>query len=95
MEFKINCNYGVLAAEKRNVYTYGAEEATATCSETLTVELPENDFFKLYETVSGDLAVETADGLHYSINDVLAGNVRPEFMVFDGRKICSVELIVK
>lgn len=41
MNIKIYCNYGVLAAEKRNVYTYGAPEATATCWDEITVEIPE------------------------------------------------------
>ncbi len=36
----IYCNYGVLAAEKRNVYTFGAPHYTATCSDKMTVAIP-------------------------------------------------------
>lgn len=34
-------NYGCLAAEKRNLYTYGAPHATAVCSDKMTVEIPD------------------------------------------------------
>lgn len=42
--FKIYKNYGVLGAEKRNIYTYGSEHPLSDCSEEITVQLPENDF---------------------------------------------------
>lgn len=75
--FDIYCNYGCLAAEKRNVYTYGAQHPTATCSDRITVKLPANDYFNIFETVSGDLAVETSWGFDYDLNDVLQGNETP------------------
>lgn len=62
MKFEIYKNYGVLAREKREIYTYGGEHPQATCSDKITVELPENKFFSLYENFMGDLMVETADG---------------------------------
>ena len=34
---EIYANYGVLTAEKRTVYTYGAEHPYATCSDKMTV----------------------------------------------------------
>ena len=47
MKIKIYCNYGALAAEKRNVYTYGNPNPTATCWDEITVETPEG--WELYE----------------------------------------------
>ena len=35
-------NYGELAAEKRNIYTFGGTSETATCADEITVELPES-----------------------------------------------------
>ena len=85
-KFEIFCNYGVLGAENRNVYTYGAKHAAATCSDVMTVELPENEFFSIYETVTGALAVESSWGLPYDINDVLQGNDKPCFFAIDTDK---------
>lgn len=68
-QFKIFANYGVLAAEKRTVYSY-----ITPCSDIydeVYVELPENDSFSLYENYMGDLMVETAWGDRYTIHDVL------------------------
>lgn len=48
-------NYGCLTAEKRSLYTYGAEHATAVCSDKMTVEIPEG--WTLSETVSGGMIV--------------------------------------
>ena len=82
-EFKIYCNYGVLAAEKRNVYTYGCQHSTATCSDEMLVRLPENNVFSLYENKMGELMVETSWGWSYDINDVLQGNDTPCFFAID------------
>ena len=82
-KFEIYCNYGVLAAEKRKVYTYGAEHAHATCSDKLTVVLPENDVFSLYESEMGELMVDASWGWQYSINEVLQGDVNPCFYAID------------
>ena len=41
MKIKIYCNYGVLAAEKRKVYTYGMPHPTAACWDEMTVEIPD------------------------------------------------------
>lgn len=81
--FTIYCNYGVLGREKRNVYTYGGEESTATCSDEMTVRLPENKTFSLYENVFGKLMVESAWGRCYDINDVLQGDEKPCFFAKD------------
>lgn len=76
-------NYGVLSAEKRSIYTYGAPEASATCSDIISVKLPENPFFSVYITVMNDLAVESSWGSVYSINEVLQGNEKPCFFAVD------------
>ena len=82
-EFTIYCNYGVLSREKRNIYTYGAEASTATCADKMTVRLPENDIFEVYETISGELAVGSAWGWNYDINAILQGNEGPCFYALD------------
>lgn len=81
--FTIYCNYGVLAKEKRNVYTYGGQDVTATCSDKLSVRLPENDSFGIYETASGALTVESAWGWTYDISEVLQGDTNPCFYALD------------
>lgn len=78
---EIYCNYGVLAAEKRNIYTFGAEHPHATCSDKMIVVVP--DGWELYEAVSGDLAVTAPWGWNYEINDVLAGDEYPHFIAVD------------
>lgn len=82
-KFTIYRNYGVLSKEKRNVYTFGGETGTAICSDKMIVRLPENDSFGIYETVSGSLAVESAWGWNYDINDILQGNEDPCFYALD------------
>lgn len=49
----------------------------------MIVRLPENDSFEIYETVSGSLAVESAWGWNYDINDILQGNEDPCFYALD------------
>ena len=82
-EFEIFCNYGCLSAEKRNVYTYGWQHHTAACSDKMVVKLPENDWFGIYETATGTLAVESAWGWNYDINEVLQGDEAPCFFAVD------------
>lgn len=82
-QFKIYCNYGVLAAEKQNVYTYGSPHSTAACSDEMSVKLPENDVFTLYENTFGELMVESKWGFQYEINEVLQGNKTPCFYAID------------
>lgn len=81
MNIKIYCNYGVLAAEKRNVYTYGAPEATATCWDEITVEIPEG--WETCENNAGDLMVTAPWGWSYKINEVLQGDEKPCFYALD------------
>ena len=78
---EIYCNYGVLAHEKRNVYTYGAPEATATCWDKMTVKVPEE--WELFQNEMGQVMASAPWGWSYDINEVLAGNKRPEFRAID------------
>lgn len=78
---KIYENYGVLGAEKRSVYTYGGQHARATCSDEMTVEIP--DGWEAWENAMGETIVTAPCGWNYEINEVLAGNERPEFMAMD------------
>lgn len=41
-QIKIFKNYGELAAEKRNIYTFGGASETATYADEITVKLPES-----------------------------------------------------
>lgn len=74
-------NYGCLAAEKRVVYTYGAEAEMATCSEVIQAKIPEG--WELYETSLGDKMVQAPWGWNYGINEVLSGNEHPCFFALD------------
>lgn len=70
-------NYGVLSAEKRNVYTYGGQHNTATCSDEIIVEIP--DGWEIYESATGNKMVTAPWGWDYEINEVLYGNKIPQF----------------
>lgn len=81
MKIKIYCNYGVLAAEKRKVYTYGMPHPTATCWDEMTVEIP--DGWEVFENSMGSLMVATPWGWVCGINEVLRGNEKPCFYALD------------
>lgn len=78
---KIYRNYGVLGSEGKNVYTYAGEATTAVASDELIVEVPAT--WELYENIYGKEMVTAPWGWNYDINEVLAGNKRPEFRVFN------------
>lgn len=81
MNIKIYCNYGVLTAEKRKVYTYGTPHPTAVCWDEITVETPEG--WESYENYMGKLMVTAPWGTNYTINEVLEGNEKPCFTACD------------
>lgn len=81
MTIKIFKNYGCLSAEKRVVYTYGAEEATAVCSDILTVKIPED--WECGENYMGELILTAPWGWTYSVDDVLQGDASPCFYALD------------
>lgn len=78
---EIYCNYGVLGAEKRNVYTFGAPHYTATCADKMTVVIPNG--WKLYRNQAGQTLVTAPWGWDYEINEVLQGNEHPYFRAYD------------
>ncbi len=81
--FTIYKNYGVLGAEKKSRYTYGAEHPHADTSEEINVTLPENDSFEICENDRGELFVKSAWGWDYEINEVLEGDKKPCFYALD------------
>lgn len=81
MEIKIYCNYGVLGAEKRKKYTFGAPHATADCWEEMTVETPEG--WEPFKNSMGELMVKAPWGWDYEINEVLQGDEKPCFYALD------------
>lgn len=80
-KIKIFCNYGVMSAEKRNVYTYSAEHPHATCSDQMIAEIPEG--WELYENQMGQMMVTAPWGWNYEIDEVLRGNEIPCFIAID------------
>ena len=78
---EIYCNYGVLAAEKRNVYTFGAAHPHATCSDKMTVVIPEG--WEVFQNQMGQTMVTAPWGWDYEINEVLQGNEYPCFRAYD------------
>lgn len=81
-EIKIYKNYGVLGAEKRNVYTYSGGHAQATGSDEMTVLVP--DEWELYENLKEEYNVKSPWGWCYEINEVLADiDGRPAFRAID------------
>lgn len=81
--FEIYRNYGVLGHEKTPVYTYGYEHCFATTSEKIMVELPENEYFSFYESVTGKRMVESSWRMRYTIDELLDGKDKPYFKACD------------
>lgn len=94
-EFTIYRNYGVLRAEKRNVYTYGAPHLSGVCSDELKVKLPDDCDWKLFENNFGQTMIETPWGWAYNLNEVLQGNESPCLYALDkDQKAHRVELVI-
>lgn len=83
-EMEIFVNYGVLGAEKRHIYTYGAEHPYAKCSEKIRVKIPQG--WKFYTNYIGKEMVSSPWGWNYEINEVLGGDKYPCFRAFDKKK---------
>lgn len=77
MTLEIYKNYGCLATEKRIVYTYGAEQPTAVCSDKIKVKIPEG--WELSKNNTGEVLVESPWGWIYNPNELLMGNKNPCF----------------
>lgn len=81
MTIDIFANYGVIAAEKRTVYTFGGKHPNATCSNKMTVVVP--DGWELYQNEMGRTMVTAPWGWNYEIGEVLQGNEKPCFYALD------------
>lgn len=94
MELQIFKNYGCLAAEKRAVYTYGAEHPTAVCSDVLTVYIPED--WQIFENELGEVLLTAPWGWNYTVNEVLSGDEKPCFSGMDknGKRFCTFLQVV-
>lgn len=57
-DFTIYRNYGVLGAEKRNIYTYEAPHLRGVCNDELKVKLPDDCNWKLCENNFGQTMIE-------------------------------------
>ena len=79
--FKAFINYGVLGAEKRNVWTAEAPHVHAVCSDMVDLIVPEG--WELYQNHMGDNMVTSPWGWDYSLNEVIAGNEDPYFIALD------------
>ena len=77
---KIYKNYGCLAAEKRSIYTYGAEQPTVICADEIVVKIP--DGWKVVNS-ENDILLESPWGWTYNPNNLLHGNENPCFMGYD------------
>lgn len=74
-------NYGVLAAEKRYVYTYGAPHPNAVCSDRMEAEIPSE--WEIYKNQAGQTMVKAPWGWSYEMSQVLQGNKTPCFFALD------------
>lgn len=80
-------NYGCLAAEKINVYTYSAPEASAKCYDRIVVKIP--DGWETFENYMGETILTAPWGKNYTVHSVLGGNEYPYFRTFgNGENIC-------
>lgn len=82
-KFTIFRNYGVLRAEKRYVYTYGAPAVSGVCSDEIQVHLPDDCGWELFENNFGRTMIKAPWGDTYGLNDVLHGNENPCLSAFD------------
>lgn len=88
-------NYGVLGSEKISVYSFGGEHPHATCSDKMTVAVP--DGWEIYQNQMGQTMVTAPWGWDYEINEVLQGNENPCFYAIDknmdGHRIYLEEVV--
>lgn len=74
-------NYGVLGSEKISVYSFGGEHPHATCSDKITVAVP--DRWEIFQSQAGQMMVTAPWGWDYEINEVLQGDQKPCFCAMD------------
>lgn len=93
-QFTVYANYGVLAAEKRTVWTAEMPHPQAVCSDEHTVKVP--DGWGLYKNWADILCVKSPWGSCYTLNEVIAGDVSPCFLAYDSNNkqhIISLEVL--
>lgn len=88
---KAYANYGVLAHEKKTVYTIGAPTETATHNEEVGIILPEG--FEVDENVAGGQLITVPGGETYLANEIFySSNGRPELSWYDsGQRVHRVK----
>lgn len=79
--FKGYINYGVLAAEKRQIWTAAAHHAYATAYDEVEITIP--DGWTVEENAFGDMIVTAPWGWAYKPNELLQGNENPYFSGFN------------
>lgn len=79
--FKAYKNYGVLAAEKRIVWTCDRPHFRATCSDEVEVKVPEK--WDLWKNVCDETCVTSPEGEKFLIAEILKGNENPCFSYYD------------
>lgn len=92
-KFEVYCNYGVLAAEKRNVYTE-LPHFRAVCWDRIIIETPEG--WEAYKNCFDSTIIKSPWGQAYSINEILCDNDdgEPVFAALD-RDMRSVVVPLK
>lgn len=82
---KAYANYGVLAHEKKTLYTIGGSAETATYSEEVEVILPEG--FEVDENVAGGQLITVPGGETYLANEIFySSNGCPELSWYDSEQ---------
>lgn len=95
MTIDIYCNYGVLGAEKVNVYTYSNPHARAVCWDRLTVEIPAE--WEVWESQSGETLLVDPAGVSHLIPEVLCGSNAPHLRYYDPKsdaeRYCKLTIV--
>lgn len=79
--FKGYINYGVLRAEKHQVWTAEVPASTATCADEVEIAVP--DGWELCRNNMDKLFVTAPWGYNYGLNEVLKGDDHPYFIALD------------
>ena len=93
MKVNIYKNYGCLTSEKKPVFTYGAEEATAVCSDIVTVDIP--DGYIKGHTATGEPIIKTPEmEFDYLLSELIGSKAdgSPALVWFDGRNTRKLQL---
>lgn len=76
-------NYGVLAHEKRTIFTVSTPDATATVNEEIEITLP--DGWEASENNFGETLINTPEGETYIASDIISSwGDNPALSWYDG-----------